>query len=178
MDLVAQPGGSVYVGVGTTNPEAALDVSGAVRATGSTVVSGTAYATVATNPCTPPGAIAYDSTNNAPVFCNSSTNKWTPINPAVSAVWYNASGSRSANTVYQNTHGYPIQVSVTAYDTYTGTSVELYTGSSATSLIIISQNGEGAGAGSFFTAYATIPPEWYYKATWGSVTSTYWYELY
>lgn len=59
------------LGIGTTAPAAALDVDGAIRATGSTTVSGMAYPTVEGNECTPEGAIAYDMTNHEVVYCGS-----------------------------------------------------------------------------------------------------------
>jgi hypothetical protein len=106
------------VGIGKTSPAAALDVSGAMRATGSTTVSGTAYATTIGLPCTPIGAFAYDTSNSQPVYCNSAST-WesfiTGLPPNSTASWSeptigmpcsfttNAAGVPTA-TIYENTN--------------------------------------------------------------------------
>ena len=79
--LYLQPGGG-YVGIGTTTGSSAvLNVNGVVLATGSTIVGGVSYPTVATDDCTPHGAIAYDmSANDTPVYCNAN-GKWAATSP-------------------------------------------------------------------------------------------------
>jgi hypothetical protein len=64
MDLVAQPSGSVYLGIGTAIPEAPLDVAGGIRGSGNSVVFG--------GHCSPEGMMGYDLNIHAPMYCNPS----------------------------------------------------------------------------------------------------------
>jgi len=57
------------VGIGTVTPTAKLEVIGGINP--GSVTTG--------NSCQSVGAMAYDPGTNRPVFCNSSTNTWSPI---------------------------------------------------------------------------------------------------
>jgi hypothetical protein len=59
-----------YVGIGTTTPQAPLDVNGGIR--GSNISS-----IAVGSPCSPEGMLAYDMSNHEPVYCSSSL-VWTP----------------------------------------------------------------------------------------------------
>ena len=77
MALVEQgSSGPVYVGVGTANPQVPLDVSGAVRP-GTASTGGN---------CTAPGAIAYDPSSNAIIYCSNASN---PCSWKAMGTWVN-----------------------------------------------------------------------------------------
>jgi hypothetical protein len=82
MDLVAQPGGSVYVGVGTSVPQAPLDVNGGMRGSNSSIVIGSG--------CSPEGMLGYDLTNHTSVYCNDG-GLWTQL--ATGSRYYLKSGT-------------------------------------------------------------------------------------
>ena len=103
--LTIQDNGNV--GIGTTAPQAALEVVGGVRASdGAAITSGAS--------CSPEGMSAYDLTNHQPVYCNQS-GIWTDVNASsafLNRTWHNVMGQRTANTAYRNNYSYPIDVAM------------------------------------------------------------------
>ena len=94
-------------------------------------------------------------------------------------VWNNLTGSRSSGTAYQNTHGYPIQVS--AWQTNQGDSnCQFLIGATSDSLATVAFWGaqfNGAGAVSGITGPVVPPGMWYAIITQGGGVSGWW-ELY
>ena len=94
------PSGPVYVGIGTTAPQAPLDVNGGMRGGGSGIVAGDA--------CSPEGMLGYDSTSatHQPVYCSQS-GTWTAVNSMsafMNRTWHDGSTSGT------NNFGYPIEL--------------------------------------------------------------------
>lgn len=158
--------GSGYVGIGTTAPQAPLDVGGGIRGSGNGVTVNRA--------CAPEGMFGYDLASHQPVYCNSSQ-QWALLSLS-GRQWHNVSGSRSMNTLYQNTNGYPIEVSIINVCSCAAAEATLFTGGTP-SVGELSFNGINAAGD--MAVYGTIPPGWYYKVTtWANQGTLTWNELY
>jgi hypothetical protein len=89
--------------------------------------------------------------------------------------WQDVTVSRSAGTVYQNTTGKPISVSVTHYGG-DGQGVFLYVDSSSSPSVVVAETYQiGAGIKSQLTAI--VPSGFYYKVVLSGDSITRWVEL-
>jgi len=80
--------------------------------------------------------------------------------------------SRTLDTVYQNTTGYPLFVGV-AYRT--SLEVKILDGSTNSPATLVCDNEGGAAGTASYPCFAVIPNTWYYKVTAGG-TQTNWIE--
>jgi hypothetical protein len=159
-DMVIKAG---LVGVGTTAPQAPLDVIGGMRASGTTVIAGGA--------CSPEGMFGYDSRSatHAPVYCNSS-GVWTSLGGVpVGRTWHNVLNVRASGATYTNAYAYPIDVSVS------GTGVVCVLAFYVQGNIV---QYNGGSQGSDCDVDVTVPPGASYAAQISDSPINRWWELY
>ena len=89
------------VGIGTTTPQATLDVNGTIKSGSAT--KGTT--------CSPEGAIAYDPNEHAPIYCNQK-GKWQPVGLQISQKLYQCPENRYTGGGAWASYGCLGQVSV------------------------------------------------------------------
>jgi hypothetical protein len=111
--------------IGTAAPQAALDINGGVRATGTALDAGVQEAIKAGNPCSPEGMLGYDMTNHEPVYCSQNTGSgsvWTSsVPPQFTAMqvllWSNCSQSEfTVNLSPSNLSAYGIPSTATSIE--------------------------------------------------------------
>lgn len=79
----------------------------------------------------------------------------------IGQTWQNLTGSRAANTTYQNTTGKAIEVKIVSTNV-TGT-VTFSTGATAGTLEVRTQTGTGGGTAIVHTNGCIVPPGWFYS---------------
>ena len=149
-----------FVGIGTNSPQAMLDVSGAVKpGIGSGLVS---------TSCSPVGAIEYDSTTNAVVFCSGLSNTWQTMGGS-SRTWHNMGANYWAGV---NTNPTEEVISVVANANGNGAYIAILTGPETNGTCsypyYAGDSGITKGAWGYnFGVQGVIPSGWCWKGVAG-----------
>jgi hypothetical protein len=146
-----------FVGIGTASPQVQLDVNGAIR-------PGTGTGLVDAN-CSPAGAMEYDSTTNAMVFCSSKSGTWQNMGGS-NRTWHTAFTNVGDTGCVQNTSSNEMQIIVNLNTGGNGAYVDAWTGpTDCTMLLAESDEGRaGGGYDQVMSMTADIPPGWFYRA--------------